>query len=336
MATSFAVRWGSKVSRSHSKAIVVRTLYIQWYSSPQRQARLRLPHRLLTVTAAESNAKSSTGELFQPTDVLTDASSRGSEAASDIASQAASTVTPDIVDLSSVGLGGYWPPGLIQSALELIHNHAHLPWWACIVTLTVTLRLAVLPVMVKMQRVGATIANLNKDAQVLHARIQECKAAGDKIGESQAGIEIMKLYQKHNAHPLQMIPLAFAQVPLFLSMLYGLRGMAELPLESLRTGGMLWFTDLVIPDPLFALPLVACGSFLVNIEVGFGDHCYQSKPYSCSNLIRKFFEGQKYYFVCSLVERVGLPLTTSCPLDCAGSCVLVLYVSCPSQSPSLP
>lgn len=261
MATYLSLRLGC---RNYSRTIVVRTLYLQ------RQGRLHLaPCRLLSVAAIDelkSNANSSTGEMFQPTDVITDAS-RGAEATGDVATEAASSVTHEIVDLSSVGLGGYWPPGLIQSALEIIHNHAHLPWWACIVALTFALRLVMLPVNVRMQQVGATIANLNKDAVVLHARIQACKAAGDKVGESQAGIEILKLYQKHNAHPLQMFPLAFAQVPVFLSMLYGLRGMAALPLESFRTGGMWWFTDLVIPDPIFCLPLIACGSFLINIEV---------------------------------------------------------------------
>ena len=264
MAVSFSVRL-------YSRAVTSRTICLQ------RRARLRpLTQRLLTISAAQlkdtgqaADPSNNTGELFQATDVLSDISSGASSitttAATDV-SIAASTA-PEVVDLASLGLGGYWPSGLIQTALELMHNHTHLPWWVCIVSLTVALRLMMLPVGVKMQRFGAKMANINKEVRPYHQKIQECKAAGDKTGEAQAGMEILKIYQTHKVHPFEMFPLAFAQVPVFLSMLYGLRGMAGLPLESFRTGGMLWFTDLVVPDPMYCLPLIACGSFLINIEV---------------------------------------------------------------------
>lgn len=277
MATCISVRCSAMLRLPGCRKIVVRTLYAHL----QRRGQPSLPppclplrsQRLLTLSAAhldKTTTSKSSGELFEPTDVLQDMSSGVESSIDTVITQAAgdsSTVAPEVVDLSSLGLGGYWPSGLIQSTLELIHNHTHLPWWACIVGLTVTLRLAMFPLVVKMQQVGAKIANINKEVRPYHAKIMECKARGDKIGESQAGIEILKIYQQHKVHPLQMFPLAFAQVPVFLSVLYGLRGMAGLPLESFRTGGMLWFTDLVVPDPTFCLPLMACGSFLINIEV---------------------------------------------------------------------
>ena len=37
--------------------------------------------------------------------------------------------------LSSLGLGGYSPIGLIQSSMDWIHVHTGLPWWASILTL---------------------------------------------------------------------------------------------------------------------------------------------------------------------------------------------------------
>ena len=35
--------------------------------------------------------------------------------------------------LESLGLGGYSPPGLVQSALEFLHVSLGLPWWGSIV-----------------------------------------------------------------------------------------------------------------------------------------------------------------------------------------------------------
>jgi YidC/Oxa1 family membrane protein insertase len=45
-------------------------------------------------------------------------------------------------------------------------------------------------------------------------------------------------------------------MPIFLSMFMGLRGMANLPLESMMHGGLFWFEDLTIADPFYALPVM--------------------------------------------------------------------------------
>jgi hypothetical protein len=47
----------------------------------------------------------------------------------DLASDALSAAEPT---LSSLGLGGVSPVGLYQSALELLHVKAGLPWYGCI------------------------------------------------------------------------------------------------------------------------------------------------------------------------------------------------------------
>jgi len=44
--------------------------------------------------------------------------------------------------------------------------------------------------------------------------------------------------------------------------------MAVLPIESMRDGGLLWFTDLTLADPYYAMPLLTMATFLVTIEVG--------------------------------------------------------------------
>ena len=33
---------------------------------------------------------------------------------------------------SDIGLGGYWPTGIVQSCLEFLHIGFDLPWWGCI------------------------------------------------------------------------------------------------------------------------------------------------------------------------------------------------------------
>jgi YidC/Oxa1 family membrane protein insertase len=48
----------------------------------------------------------------------------------------------------------------------------------------------------------------------------------------------------------------------------GLNGMAELPVTSMQTGGLLWFTDLTIQDPFYALPLMTVATLFITVEVG--------------------------------------------------------------------
>ena len=43
------------------------------------------------------------------------------------------------------------------------------------------------------------------------------------------------------------------------------RGLANLPMESMESGGLGWFTDLTIPDPYYGLPLLLCSSTFLQV-----------------------------------------------------------------------
>ena len=57
------------------------------------------------------------------------------------------------------------------------------------------------------------------------------------------------------------------QLPIFMSMFFGLRGMANLPLESMMHGGLFWFQDLTVADPFYALPLLTSASLYLQFKV---------------------------------------------------------------------
>ena len=58
------------------------------------------------------------------------------------------------------------------------------------------------------------------------------------------------------------------QAPVFLSFYWGLREMVRVPVDSMKEGGMLWFEDLTIPDPYYALPLITSVTLFTTIELG--------------------------------------------------------------------
>lgn len=56
-------------------------------------------------------------------------------------------------------------------------------------------------------------------------------------------------------------------MPVFISFFVGLRQMATVPVESLRTGGLFWFKDLTVPDQFFAMPIITSITLWATIEV---------------------------------------------------------------------
>ena len=47
----------------------------------------------------------------------------------------------------------------------------------------------------------------------------------------------------------------------------GLRGCANLPVESMKDAGILWFTDLTIADPYYMLSFITAGTLYATIAV---------------------------------------------------------------------
>jgi YidC/Oxa1 family membrane protein insertase len=64
-----------------------------------------------------------------------------------------------------------------------------------------------------------------------------------------------------------MLPM-LCQGAIFASMFFALRGMAACPVESMKDGGALWFTDLTVPDPYYLLPLITSSSLFIHIKIG--------------------------------------------------------------------
>ena len=104
--------------------------------------------------------------------------------------------------------------------------------------------------------------------QRLQEKMTEAKQRGDMLGATRAAIELRDFMVRNDVKPLRNFLVPLAQVPIFFSVFFGLRKMAYLPVESLRTGGILWFTDLTVPDPFYALPLMTMASLLATLELG--------------------------------------------------------------------
>ncbi|XP_063769609.1 mitochondrial inner membrane protein OXA1L [Pseudophryne corroboree] len=187
-----------------------------------------------------------------------------------------SEVTPTVPEtlgqveqgLAELGLAGHSPTGLVQNILEFLHVDIGLPWWGAIVSATLVARILIFPLIVKGQREAAKLNNHMPQITVMTTRMNEAKQSGNKFEFSKAYTELTLYQKKHDVNPLRGFLVPLVQMPVFISFFVALRQMAYLPVPSMQTGGLWWFTDLTIADPIYVLPVVVTCSMLAVIELG--------------------------------------------------------------------
>lgn len=186
-----------------------------------------------------------------------------SEFLSDAATNANSTEVTQ--SLSELGLGGFTTPiGILQHVIDGMHNYIGLPWWASIVITTAILRACTLPLIVRSYRNSARMSNISPSVSRLVAKM---RAAPTHQEAALYSNELKMLFRKNECHPFKSLLSPIIQVPIFISFYLGLRRMCLTPIESMKEGGISWFTDLTVADPYYILPVLSCVSMLATLEV---------------------------------------------------------------------
>ncbi|XP_046390425.1 mitochondrial inner membrane protein OXA1L [Ischnura elegans] len=169
---------------------------------------------------------------------------------------------------ASLGLGGWTPVGVVQNCMEYLHIDCGLPWWGAIALGTCVVRILIFPLVVIAQRNAAKMNNHLPQLQILQLKMTEARQTGNQLEAARLGQEMMIFMKEKNLNPLKNMVVPLAQAPLFISFFLGLRKMAACPVESLKDGGLFWFTDLTVPDQYFLLPILTSATLWVTIEVG--------------------------------------------------------------------
>jgi len=144
----------------------------------------------------------------------------------------------------------------------------------------------VFPLIVKGQREAAKIHNHLPEIQKFSTRIREAKLAGDDAEFYKASSEMTFYQKKHDVKLFRPLILPLTQAPIFISFFIALREMANLPVPSLQTGGLLWFQDLTLSDPTYMLPLVVTATMWGVLELGAETGVQSSDLQWMRNVIR--------------------------------------------------
>lgn len=122
-----------------------------------------------------------------------------------------------------------------------------------------------LPLFIRARRNAAVTYNVGPQIEEIQKRMMAGKNKSEVL---QARQEYYDFMSKHGISPVATLFPILGNASIFTSMFFALNGMANLPVESLKVGGLAWFTDLTVSDPYFLLPIFTTSSLLLNLKVG--------------------------------------------------------------------
>ncbi len=169
------------------------------------------------------------------------------------------------------------------------------PWWLAIVMLTVVVRTLLFPVTYRQVKSMRKLQELKPEMDEVRARYK------DDVQKQRE--EIAKLYQERRVNPLGGCLPIFVQIPIFLVLYYTIRQFDKL--DSFQTGGLFWFTDLTVADPLFILPVAYVLTMMASQELAMRNTVAQQKqimrlmPIVFGFFLARFPAGLFVYWVTS-------------------------------------
>eukprot|EP01112_Ceratiomyxa_fruticulosa_P021340 TRINITY_DN746_c0_g1_i1.p1 TRINITY_DN746_c0_g1~~TRINITY_DN746_c0_g1_i1.p1 ORF type:complete len:443 (+),score=82.64 TRINITY_DN746_c0_g1_i1:114-1442(+) len=179
--------------------------------------------------------------------------------------------TPDVATAVEPG----FLSKLVSPIFESFHAFTGLPWWVSIISVTFLVRLALFYPFVNTTRNGVKMAKATPEINELKQKYE-----GDPMATSKMMKETGEIYKTHGLNPMKMMLGSFAQIPVFLGIMYSLDDLPKM-LPEMKTGGILWFTDLSMPDTFFILPTITALMFLPTIQMAFKrnpTNSFMSKP----------------------------------------------------------
>ncbi|EGG16308.1 putative oxidase assembly protein [Cavenderia fasciculata] len=155
-------------------------------------------------------------------------------------------------------------PSLIEVCLNALHTSTGLSWLVIVPVYTLLLRSALFPFAIKQRVNVARIMEIRPQLDEFKRISKENRAKG--ISNYENSNKITALLKEKKCHPALSYIFPLANLPFFISTILAIRGMAE-TFPSLKDAGMLWFTDLSIPDSTYILPVTCSVLYLAINEL---------------------------------------------------------------------
>ena len=172
----------------------------------------------------------------------------------------------------AANLFDWWQPVQVATGLlERWHDFTGLPWWLTISSMALMMRAALLPTNLLALQNAGNLERAKPEMELLN--MQRAAQAGQRAaGEglhalAMQQMAVKNIWTKHNVKYWKMLLPAVAGAPFFITFFLTLRRMA-LQEPDWVTGGVLWFTDLSVPDPYARLPIMSSILMVTAVQLG--------------------------------------------------------------------
>ena len=185
---------------------------------------------------------------------------------------------------------------LMAAMLSTFHGWGA-PWWLSIMMLTIVVRTLLFPLTYRQVKSMRRMQELKPDMDRIRTEHK------DDVHKQRE--EMTKLYQDRKVNPLGGCLPVIVQLPIFIVLYYTIRHFDTL--ESFRTGGLLWFTNLTQPDHLFILPALYVLTMMASQEITIRHTAPQQKqlmrflPLVFGIVLARFPAGLFVYWITSNV-----------------------------------
>ena len=141
------------------------------------------------------------------------------------------------------------------------------PWWLAIAMLTVVVRTFLFPLPIRQVKSMRKMQDLKPEMDRLRAEHKDDPQVLQQ--------EMMKLYRERGANPLGGCLPILVQLPIFIVLFYTIKEFERL--DSFRNGGLLWFQDLTVFDPLYILPVLYIATMMISQEIAMQNTAPEQK-----------------------------------------------------------
>lgn len=179
----------------------------------------------------------------------------------------ATTFLPDVAETVAENPEEHWQNvKLAMKLLETAHDYTGLPWWAGIAVVTVIVRTALFPLVIRTQKATARLTKAAPEISKLNDIYKSKISKGIEVSAVDHQARTGAVYQKYKANPFAPMLMPAVSMPIFLTFFFSLRAMA-VECESFKSGGMLWFQDLSAADPYYVLPVLSSSLMALSIQL---------------------------------------------------------------------
>lgn len=163
----------------------------------------------------------------------------------------------------------------VQSSLLGLHGLTGGPWWTTLVAGTLVVRTCLVPVTLfqikATQRMlgGAAVSHMQHLGKLYAKQLHE--RPKDRMVLSKLYVNGMRaIWKKFEVRPWQLVAVPLAQVAVLVTYVYATRDLISNGTLDLSDQGVLWFSDLGVPDATFLLPMLAVYCTHSALELSFG------------------------------------------------------------------